>query len=91
MEWLTDPERRCHGLHLVHHMEVGRPFGYRCSYDDLRERAKSGSELEDLPLSEFLGPDGLIDLISMMKDPHFTFSEIEEMTGCAADMMFVIS
>ena len=80
LEWLTAPDGRSRGLRLVHHMEIGLPLGYRCSYDDLRERAKSGSELMDLPLSEFLGPDGLMDLICMMKNTHFTFSEIEEMT-----------
>lgn len=81
LEWLTAPSGGCHGLRLVHRMEIGLPLGYRCSYDDLRERAKSGSELMDLPLSEFLGPDGLMDLICMREDPNFaSLSEIAEMT-----------
>ena len=79
LEWLTDPSGRCHGLRLVHHMQIGLPLGYRCSYDGLRERARSGSELEDMDLIEFLGQDGLMELISMRDEPRFADTGITEM------------
>ena len=78
LEWLTAPDGHCHGLRLVHHMEIGRPQGFRCSYFGPKELARSGSDLEDLPLCEFLGPDGLSELISMMQEPRFATSGIAE-------------
>ena len=79
LEWLTAPDGHCHGLRLVHHMEIGRPQGLRCSYFEPKELARSGSALEDLPLNDFLGPDGLSDLITMMQEPRFATCGIAEM------------
>ena len=80
MEWLTDPEGRCQGLRLVHHIEIGRLLGGCSNYNKSRERARMHWDMADLPLSEFLGPDGLMDLIHMREDPDFADCGIAEMT-----------
>lgn len=50
------------GLRLVHHRSVNPG----CAYDQKVEYATRKGLLSDLPLSEFLGPDGLMQLLGFI-------------------------
>ncbi len=86
MEWLLDPPKSStggtkgkgydgKGLRLVHHRRVNR----RCAYDQRAEFKAKKAILADLPLSSFLGPDGLMQLLSFIGTRTLPTEECLEM------------
>jgi len=68
------------GLRLVHHVEASPRKNRRqggCQYDE--RSLPEGEGLSDLPLRNFLGPDGLMDLLGMIHDREVPTSEALEM------------
>jgi hypothetical protein len=49
---------------------------YRCYYDEAAERQKDGSIFSDLCLARFVGPDGLVTLLSLLEDNILTPQEL---------------
>jgi hypothetical protein len=82
VEWLAfDQEDRTTltGLHLVHRRDSS-PRREGCEYDRRTEFSKSSSIVEGLPLSRFVGPDGLTLLLSMIAQETKSVDEIIELT-----------
>jgi len=82
VEWLTRNEGGKHigrGLRLVHHCSAHEPLDGRCQCDVRAERARDVSSLSDLPLTDFVGPDGLITLLSLIADEEVPTEEVLEM------------
>lgn len=76
VEWLTEPgggDRQSHGLRLVHQERFSprRPDSL-CYYN---EKKNPHSGAGDLPLTSFLGPDGLMLLLSFLHDKEFREDE----------------
>ncbi|HZP62406.1 MAG TPA: hypothetical protein VFB28_03240 [Terriglobales bacterium] len=72
VEWLAYEDRsgntRVKGLRLVHR-HAASPRGnhrYGCQYDPRREFRRDRSIVEGLPLARFVGPDGLMLLLSFL-------------------------
>lgn len=74
MEWLAGADEygttRLKGLRLVHNL---------CRYDDRREFRKDQSLVEGLPLARFVGPDGLMLLLSLIAEGEMPRVELVEL------------
>ena len=74
VEWLTGEDGRgttnVKGLRLVHNC---------CRYDDRREFRKGRSLVEGLPLERFVGPDGLMLLLSLVAQPEMPRADLLEL------------
>lgn len=66
VEWLATESQQgdvvLRGLRVVHRFTKSR----RCRYDFRREFQQDGSIVEGLPLERFVGPDGLMLLLSFL-------------------------
>lgn len=76
VEWLSN-RAGGKGLRLVHHKPAS-PRG-SCQYDSRSDAYGQGFTLSDLPLDEFLGPDGLMLLLSMLAEGELPKEEVLEM------------
>jgi hypothetical protein len=74
VEWLAGADEygttRLKGLRLVHNL---------CRYDDRREFRKDQSLVEGLPLARFVGPDGLMLLLSLIAEGEMPRVELVEL------------
>ena len=74
VEWLAGADEygttRLKGLRLVHNL---------CRYDDRREFRKDQSLVEGLPLARFVGPDGLMLLLSLIAEGEMPRTELIEL------------
>ncbi len=74
VEWLAGADEygttRLKGLRLVHTL---------CRYDDRREFRKDQSLVEGLPLARFVGPDGLMLLLSFIAEGEMPRTELIEL------------
>jgi len=76
VEWLIQPgggRHRAHGLRLVHHRPYSprAPHG-RCQYDNDNVYENFNAGINDRALRDFLGPDGLMDLLAFLHDEEFS-------------------
>ena len=82
VEWLTkndDGKRSSRGLRLVHHfVHSPREGQNKCQYDGNFEYKKDDYALSDTDLKSFLGPGGLMHLLSMLFDDEAPKDEIVE-------------
>jgi hypothetical protein len=78
VEWLSNRTRGGKGLRLVHHQPAS-PRG-SCQYDSRGDAYGQGFTLNDLSLDQFLGPDGLTLLLSMLAEGELPKEEVLEMT-----------
>ncbi|MCU1304598.1 MAG: hypothetical protein JWQ87_4882 [Candidatus Sulfotelmatobacter sp.] len=73
VEWLAGADERgmstVKGLRLVHAL---------CGYDDRREFRKDHSLVEGLPLNRFVGPDGLMLLLSLIAEAEMPTADLLE-------------
>lgn len=73
LEWLNREEggtRLNHSPRIVHARHASpRPQG--CQYDQRVEFQRGRNNVNDLPLTEFTGADGLITLLSFVSDGYF--------------------
>lgn len=86
VEWLSQgvEERQNRGLRIVHHFPysprvkegVSKDLQDGCQYNEEVEYAQDKSLVNDTYLEEFLGPDGLMDLLSFISEKKF--SDVEE-------------
>lgn len=67
------------GLRLVHRMSSAPSAGKRCQYDFRREFRKDRSIVEGLPLERFIGPDGLMLLLSFLAVGEMPKDEVLEL------------
>jgi hypothetical protein len=68
------------GLRLVHSFPASpRSSAAKCQYDENRESAHDGSIVNDLALESFLGPDGLMELLSFIAGGELPTLEVLEM------------
>src|SRR5690606_12084189 len=90
VEWLTrfDGDERLHhdALRLVHTRQsspLTDPSDWRrgpgCQHDETKAFARDRSTVADLPLSSFLGPDGLMILLEFASDRKFELDDLIEM------------
>lgn len=83
IEWLVLQEGNSSvgkGLRLVHHFQSGsRAALQSCQYNQEQERERDGSHVNDSPLEEFLGPDGLMELLSLLDLNRLPKAEVLEM------------
>jgi hypothetical protein len=85
VEWLAfeDQERTGHlgGLRLVHRLAVffKKRGAQACRYDARRQFRKDRSIVEGLPLDRFVGPDGLMLLLSFIAAGEMPVGEILEL------------
>jgi hypothetical protein len=74
VEWLAGADEhgknRIKGLRLVHSY---------CRYDDRREFRKDHSLVEGLPLERFVGPDGLMLLLSLIAEGEMPTPDLLEL------------
>ncbi len=82
VEWLITQadehgNRRGRGLRLVHHLPAS-PH-HSCQYDEDEEFRRDGSILQSLSLEQFLGPDGLMLLLSMLARDKLPKADVLEM------------
>ena len=67
VEWMVryeDGKQIGRNVRLVHHCSAHEPINSRCQHNENLESAKDGSQLNDLPLDQFLGANGLMDILS---------------------------
>jgi len=84
VEWIlvTESDDRCRGrdLRLVHHVPAGPRGGvHGCQFDGDAERDRDGGAVRDLALCHFLGPDGLMYLLSFIAEGQLPVTEVLEM------------
>ena len=82
VEWLTRREggkEIGRGLRLVHHCTAHDPLNGRCQYNSRAEYERDHSGLSDLPLTSFVGPDGLIKLLSLIANEEVPTHQVLEM------------
>ena len=82
VEWLLRKEGDKYigrGLRLVHHCSAHEPLDTRCQYRERNEYQRDESILNDLPLTDFVGPDGLITLLSFIARGELPADEVLEM------------
>jgi hypothetical protein len=76
VEWLAGEDargaERLRGLRLVHKMP-------ECQYDEHQEFRNDQSIVEGLPLERFVGPDGLMLLLSFLASGDFPRDEVLEL------------
>jgi hypothetical protein len=81
VEWLSTHNEHGNshgrGLRLVHHLPAS-PH-HSCQYDEDEEFRRDGSILMALPLEQFLGPDGLMLLLSKLARDELPKDEVLEM------------
>ena len=85
VEWVateeTNGKPEAGGLRLVHHRNSS-PKGqesYACQYNARDEFRKNRGIVEGLPLDRFVGPDGLILLLSMIAEGELPIQELIEL------------
>lgn len=81
VEWIefrTAAGRQGRDLRLVHHM-AATPTGKRCQFNQQAERNRDDGLIADASLSDFLGADGLMDLLSMLEEGCLPRDEVLEM------------
>jgi hypothetical protein len=77
VEWIKLPNKSGRNLRLVHGPGAGP--GMKCRFDSKEEYKKDNGTLADLPLTEFLGPDGLIKLLVMIEEKEPPLTMVLEM------------
>jgi hypothetical protein len=84
VEWLATEKERgtvLHGLKLVHGEEVlDNSRARNCRYDPRVEFGQDQSLVEGLPLARFVGPDGLMLLLSFLAVGEIPKNEVLELT-----------
>jgi hypothetical protein len=86
VEWLAGEDERANsrikGLHLVHGHEASprRQREHGCQYDERREFRNDGSIVEGLSLERFVGPDGLMLLLSFLAAGEMPKDAVLELT-----------
>lgn len=82
VEWLQRPlpsdRWESHSLRLVH-QRVASPLQGGCQHNEDAWRARDRSIVGDLPLSSFLGPDGLMTLLEFASDQRFELDVLIEL------------
>lgn len=81
VEWLSRSDSSvCIGLRLVHHQPASPrgPSG-SCQYDEDLGWNQAQFLVLDLELDAFLGPDGLMQLLTMLSDGKLPAAEVIEM------------
>lgn len=81
VEWIEfkSPEgRKGRDLRLVHSRPAS-PTGGRCQFNQQAERQRDGGIILDRQLSSFLGPDGLMDLLSLIAESRLPTEDVLEM------------
>ena len=81
VEWIefkTATGRQARDLRLVHHMAAS-PTGKRCQFNQQVERNSDGGLVADASLSDFLGSDGLMELLAMLEEARLPRDEVIEM------------
>ncbi len=78
VEWLTTLDGQCWGLKLVHSASywLRQESNHRCQY---KESSESGRLVQDLPLAEFVGYDGLIRFLDIVSEGRLPLTEILQM------------
>lgn len=84
MEWLASEDEqgraRLRGLRLVHKFAPGLAApSVHCPYDEHQEFRKDQSIVEGLPLERFVGPDGLMLLLSFLASGEFPREQVLEL------------
>jgi len=81
IEWISFVGKKPgRDLRLVHHKPSSPRGGEAgCQFVQSFEYAKDEGLISDLPLSHFIGPDGLMQLLAMIVDQAVPVSEILEM------------
>lgn len=84
VEWITvasEPKPgNARGFRLVHkHTAIPGTHTESCQYDQGVEFEKDGGTLADLPLSDFLGHDGLMELLLKLWDRELPMGEVLEL------------
>ena len=85
VEWLASEDEQgtasVRGLRLVHKVAAGPRSAslYGCQYDEHQEFRKDQSIVEGLPLERFVGPDGLMLLLSFLASGDFGRDEVLEL------------
>ena len=84
VEWLAAEGRRgttLRGLRLVHReTKPGNSEAHSCRYDSRIEFRNDKSLVEGLPLERFVGPDGLMLLLSFLSTGELPKEDILELT-----------
>lgn len=81
VEWLTKAkgERFEFGLRLVHHVLYSPRRPSKCQYDEQAELDRNEAIVGDAELERFLGPDGLMYLLSWLESDRLPKTEILEL------------
>ncbi len=81
VEWLTKgkAERIEYGLRLVHHALYSPLRPSKCQYDEQAEFELNDAIVSDGHLERFLGPDGLMYLLSWLERDRLPKTEILEL------------
>ena len=79
VEWIALPDGKVgHDLRLVHHRPAS-PLAVGCQFDKEAERRKDGGFIGDLPLTMFMGPGGLMRLLTFIEDHKLPTEDVLEM------------
>jgi hypothetical protein len=85
VEWIAAEgakgEPKTGGLRLVHHRTSSprRQESHGCQYNPRDEFRKNRGIVEGLPLDRFVGPDGLVLLLSMIAESELPVQELIEL------------
>ena len=86
IEWYSfkddDGVRRSRNLRLVHDKSASPLKNLKrngCAFDTLRGIIMPESEIGNHPLTKYLGPDGLMFLLSLMDEGEFPVAEVQKM------------
>jgi hypothetical protein len=83
VEWLAGEDEHgntlLRGLRLVHGTTANPGPEHGCQYDQRHEFKSSSSVVEGLPLGSFVGPDGLMLLLSLVAAGELPTNEILEL------------
>lgn len=81
IEWLSRSDSAaCHGLRLVHHQPASPrgPSG-SCQYDADLVWSRDRLLIHDMQLDAYLGPDGLMQLLTLLSNGKLPPTEVIEM------------
>lgn len=81
VEWIefhTPDGEKGRDLRLVH-IRPASPTGRRCQFNQDAERLRDGGLVADVHLADFLGVDGLMELLSMLAEGRIPHDEVIEM------------
>lgn len=81
VEWQVRQEKGAwvnHSPRLVHNGSSS-PLGVGCQYDQRVLHANGGNIVSDLPLSHFVGADGLITLLGFISEGYFELEQCLEL------------